>query len=41
MFCNKYGFPNEFSSDNGREFVNKAISEYALENNIILIRDSP
>ena len=41
MFCNKYDFPNEFSTDNGREFVNKAISEYALENNIILIRGSP
>jgi len=40
-FIENYGCPNEFSPDNEREFVNKNITEFAEDNNIILVRGRP
>ena len=40
-FIEIYGTPNEFSSDNGREFVNITVQSYCLKKNINIIRGSP
>ena len=40
-FIEFYGKPNEFSSDNGREFINSSIESYSESNNIHLIRSRP
>ena len=35
-FIDLYGIPNEFSSDNGREFVNNEVTNFCNKNNINL-----
>ena len=37
-FIELYGIPNEFSSDNGREFVNNEVNNFYNKNNINIIR---
>ena len=40
-FIDLYGAPNEFSSDNGREFVNKEVQSFFLNKNINIIKGRP
>ena len=40
-FTELYGLPNEFSSDNGREFVNKEVNNFCILDNINIIRGRP
>ena len=40
-FIEFFGKPNEFSSNNGREFVNSSIESYTETNNIHLIHSRP
>ena len=37
-FIDLYGAPNEFSSDNGREFVNKEVQSFCFNKNINIIK---
>ena len=40
-FCDIYGNPEQFGSDNGREFINKSIEEFLNIRNIKFIHGAP
>ena len=41
IFCENFGLPKILQTDNGKEFDNKILNDYCLENNIKLIHSSP
>ena len=40
IFCKNFGLPKKLHTDNGKEFDNKILNNYCLENNIKLIHSS-
>ena len=41
LFFEFYGIPEEFGSDNGREFINSSITSFLLKNNVKHIKGLP
>ena len=41
LFIDYYGTPDQFWTDNGKEFNNASLINYLFQNNIKLINDAP